>query len=171
MSAAFQSPQNFALNMGVINGAGVTIKGVIKAQPGAFIVSGQPAQVAHHHYLEAAPGAFALTGKDADVYYHHYLSVARGQYAITGVDATAIYISNRVIEAVPGEYVLTGFDAQLRLAWWHDADLERHFRLFPEDRAFLVPCAGNESLPVVLSVRQFKLPREARRFFVPGRAS
>ena len=69
-------------------GGGVVTPGVVTANRGTFIVTGQDANLAYGRLpMPAAVGTFTLTGQAAGLQQQRSLSAASGSFVVTGVDA------------------------------------------------------------------------------------
>lgn len=88
-----------------------TQMGLLAADPGAFVLTGQAAGGLRGLRLIADAGAFALAGQDAGLLYGRRVAADAGAFALTGQAATLLY--GRLLAADPGAYALTGLDATL----------------------------------------------------------
>lgn len=79
------------------------------AEPGALVVTGADAALAHHRVIDAQDGAFTVTGAAAALTRTHILNAEPGAMVLTGAAATLA--RGLGINAGPGAYVLTGAPA------------------------------------------------------------
>jgi hypothetical protein len=82
---------------------------VLDAQPGSYAVTGAPANVAKHRFINAAPGSYAVTGFAIPRGVGRVINAAPGAYTVTG--AAANLLRARILNAAPGSYALTGAPA------------------------------------------------------------
>lgn len=88
-----------------------TQMGLLAADAGAFVLTGQAAGGLRGLRLIADAGAFALAGQDAGLLYGRRVAGDAGAFALAGLDAALLY--GRLLAADPGAYALTGLDAAL----------------------------------------------------------
>jgi hypothetical protein len=91
---------------------------VMPAATGAYTLAGNAANLVRGRRLVADAGAYAFTGADVGLVYTsvggYTLPADAGSFALTGGNANLVY--GRVLSAAPGAYTFTGSAAGLRYA-------------------------------------------------------
>lgn len=84
---------------------------VLKAETGAFALTGQTVDLVSGFNLPAESGSITLAGIDADLDLTRRMALDAGSFTLTGIDATLA--KSKIAQLSPGSFALSGIDANL----------------------------------------------------------